>query len=225
LTQPYYDWPTVLTHPGLVPIPKQAERDIDQFLSKPVGNGSFQMARPWTSGEPVLLKSFADAIKPPFLDGIRFFPFEDAAASWAAFDDGDLDVAEVPVGRFDYAAETYGQDGVKPLLAGYYYGLNLRSKNLRKDRLRKAVTLAIDREEIADEIYKQTMQAPRGVIPAGAGRCLWRALCPDALSSWSGAGVRKEPRVEGVRSLCQRGPAAVRSKPRVSYRSCQRRIV
>jgi oligopeptide transport system substrate-binding protein len=167
LTQPYYDWPTVLTHPGLVPIPKQAERDIDQFLSKPVGNGSFQMARPWTSGEPVLLKSFADAIKPPFLDGIRFFPFEDAAASWAAFDDGDLDVAEVPVGRFDYAAETYGQDGVKPLLAGYYYGLNLRSKNLRKDRLRKAVTLAIDREEVADEIYKQTMQAPRGVIPAG----------------------------------------------------------
>ena len=167
LTQPYYDWPAVLTHPGLVPIPDQASRNLDKFLTDPIGNGPFQMAKTWEPGSPVELKAFKDAIRPPHLDRIEFLPYTDAAASWTDFDNGDVDVAEVPVGRFDYATETYGDSGVTPLLAGYYYGMNLRADNLDSVRLRKAISLAIDRESIANDIYKGSMAAPRGVIPQG----------------------------------------------------------
>jgi oligopeptide transport system substrate-binding protein len=167
LAEPYYDWPLVLTHPGLVPIPEQARRNLDGFLSKPIGNGSFSMSRPWSPGQPIELNAFADAIQPPLLDGIRFVPFENAAESWPQLEEGNLHVSEVPTDDFDEASEKYGNTGTQPFLAGYYYGFNLESKALKSVRLRKAVNYAIDREAIADEIYQGSMVPARGIVPSG----------------------------------------------------------
>ncbi|HEY7875400.1 MAG TPA: ABC transporter substrate-binding protein, partial [Actinomycetota bacterium] len=131
LSRPYQDFPVVLTHPGLVPVLPSAVRDIDRFLRSPIGNGPFQMAQTWTLGQEVLLRSFPGFIQTPDLDGIRFIPFADAAASWLPFLNGSVDVAEVPAGQIDLAEETYGARGYQPFLAGYYYGLNLSSPGLK----------------------------------------------------------------------------------------------
>jgi oligopeptide transport system substrate-binding protein len=167
LSEPLYDFPAVLTHPGLVPVSKDSVKDIDEFLRTPVGNGPFEIAKPWTPGDEVVLGAFEDFYEPPALDGIEFIPFVDAAESWIDFDNGDLDVAEVPVGQIEPAAETYGDDGYKPLLAGYYFGLNVRSKALENVRLRLAINHAIDRAAIATDIYRDNMLAPRGIVPTG----------------------------------------------------------
>jgi oligopeptide transport system substrate-binding protein len=167
LSEPMWDFPAVLTHPSLVPVSRAALEDIDEFLSEPVGNGAFQMARPWSPGSPVILESFPGFFEAPELDGIRFIPYPDAAASWLQFLDGDLDVAEVPAGQVEEAQREFGTDGFKPLLAGYYYGINLRAGALGDIRLRKAINRAIDREAIARTIYKETMVPPRGIVPEG----------------------------------------------------------
>lgn len=167
LTEPFYDFPAVLTHPGLVPVQEAAVRDIDEFLSSPVGNGPFQMAQPWAPGDEVVLEAFPEFPDPPELDGIRFIPFIDAAESWVSFENGDLDVAEVPVGQVRAAAQDYGDDGFRPLLAGYYFGLNVNASPLTSKRVRAAINYAIDREEITKGIYKGTMREPRGIVPAG----------------------------------------------------------
>jgi oligopeptide transport system substrate-binding protein len=167
LTEPLRDFPAVLTHPSLVPIPKTAVDDIDEFLSQPVGNGPFQIARPWSPGTAVILESFPGFIETPELDGIRFIPYPDAAASWLQFLDGDLDVAEVPAGQVQEAEQQFGTEGFMPLLAGYYYGINLNAGALDDIRLRKAINRAIDREAIASTIYKGTMTPPRGIVPEG----------------------------------------------------------
>ena len=93
LSEPYYDFPTLLTHPALVPLPDAALAGSDSFLSTPIGNGPFQMATSWSPGEVVVLRSFPGFIRTPDLDGIRFIPFPDAAASWMRFEEGVLDVA------------------------------------------------------------------------------------------------------------------------------------
>jgi oligopeptide transport system substrate-binding protein len=167
LSQPLRDFPAVLTHPSLVPVPRQAVADIDDFLSEPVGNGPFQIARPWSPGNAVILESFPGSIDTPELDGIRFIPYPDAAASWLQFLDGDLDVAEVPAGQIQEAEQEFGTEGFKPLLAGYYYGINLEAGALDDIRLRKAINRAIDRDAIASTIYKGTMTPPRGIVPEG----------------------------------------------------------
>ncbi|MDQ4065376.1 MAG: ABC transporter substrate-binding protein, partial [Actinomycetota bacterium] len=48
LSRPYHDFPAVLTHPSLVPLPESAVADPDRFLRVPVGNGPFHIAQPWT---------------------------------------------------------------------------------------------------------------------------------------------------------------------------------
>ena len=167
LTEPFYDLPAVLTHPGLVPLPKAAVRDIDNFLAAPTGNGPFQIAERWAPGQPVVLKAFAGFIQTPDLDGIRFLPFPDPAASWLPFVRGDLHVAEVPAGQIEEARETFGEEGFRPFLAGYYYGLNLRSDDLKKKPVRVAINRAIDRAAIARTIYKGALEEPRGIVPRG----------------------------------------------------------
>jgi oligopeptide transport system substrate-binding protein len=168
LSEPYYDFPAVLTHPGLVPVPRDAVEDLDTFLTSPVGNGPFKMAREWNPGEPVVLEAFEDfALGRPELDGITFEPVVDAAQAWLSFDRGDIDVAEVPIGQFSYAAGKYGDQGYQPFLAGYYFGLNMRSGALRNARAREAINLAINREAIAQDIYRGSMAEPRGIIPSG----------------------------------------------------------
>lgn len=167
LSEPFYELPALLTHPGLVPVPRRAVADLDSFLSAPVGNGPFQIAQRWAVGQEVILESFPGFIDTPELDGIRFVTYPDAAASWLEFLDGGLEVAEVPAGQLEAAAEEFGEEGFTPLLAGYYYGLNVRSRNLGSLRLRRAIGRAVDRATIASTIYRGTMVEPRGIVPEG----------------------------------------------------------
>ena len=167
LSQPFHDFPAVLTHPALVPLPEKRVNRIDDFLAAPVGNGPFKMAEVWSPGQPVILEAFPGFIETPDLDGIRFLPYPDAAASWLQFRDGELDVAEVPAGQIEDAEQAFGSEGFKPFLASYYYGFNLDSKDLKDIRLRRAINAAIDREEISETIYKGTMTPARGIVPAG----------------------------------------------------------
>lgn len=167
LVEPFQDLPAVLTHPGLVPLPRGAVRATDAFLRRPTGNGPFQMAGTWTPGETVVLTRFAGFLRTPPLDGIRFVPFPDAAAAWLRFVDGEFDVAEVPAGQTEAAAQEYGDRGFQPFLAGYYFGVNVSRGPLRNVRLRRAVSRAIDRETIASSIYKGTMRPARGIVPHG----------------------------------------------------------
>ncbi len=167
LDEPFYDFPAVLTHPGLVPVQEKAVENVDKFLAFPVGNGPFQMARAWGPGAEVALKPFDGAIETPQVDGLRFIPFSDAAESWLLFRDNEIDISEVPVGQFDAAEEEFGDQGYRPFLAGYYYGFNLDAGALRDKRLRKAMNLAIDRDEISGDIYSGSLLPPRGIVPEG----------------------------------------------------------
>lgn len=167
LTEPYQDFPAVLTHPSLVPLQKAAVKDLDQFLLDPVGNGPFEMARPFEIGQPVVLSRYDEFYDPASIEGISFTPADDAAQSWVSFTGGELDISEVPASEIDSAGDEFGDAGYVPLLVGAYYGFNLDSPELRSPVIRRAINYAIDRDAIAGDIFKGTLQAPRGIVPEG----------------------------------------------------------
>ncbi|MDQ3986061.1 MAG: ABC transporter substrate-binding protein [Actinomycetota bacterium] len=167
LTEPDYEFPFVLTHPGLVPLPSEAVSQQDEFLTEPVGNGSFQMAQEWDVGGHIFLESFDGAIQAPAVDGLRFIPYPESAASWLDFLEGQVDVSEVPIGQIPDAAERFGRDGFVDSLNTYSYGLNLKVKSLGNKNLRQAISRAVDRETIAQVVYKGLMEEPRGIVPPG----------------------------------------------------------
>lgn len=166
-TEPFYDLPAVLTHPGLVPLPRAAVEKFESFLTDPIGNGPFRMAQRWAPGDPVVLRAFLGFPDTPDLDGLAFVPYPTAASSWIQWLEGTLHVAEVPTGQVETAREIAGDKGFRPLLASYSYGLNLEAEPLNELRIRRAINHAIDRRTIAATIFKGTLQPPRGVVPAG----------------------------------------------------------
>jgi oligopeptide transport system substrate-binding protein len=167
LSEPYSNFPAVLSHPSLVPLPEKWFKESDNFLAEPVGNGPFELAQPFELSAPVVLRAFEDYHDDVSIEGIRFLPFPDAASSWIPFRNGQLDIAEVPASRFDQAGEEYGDDGLVPLLVGSYYGFNLDSKELSDIRVRRAINYAIDRDAIAADVYAGTLLPPRGIVPEG----------------------------------------------------------
>ena len=188
LSEPYQNFPAVLTHPSLVPLQEKSVKNPGKFLREPVGNGPFQMAQPFEIGQPIVLEVYEDWPEPPKIEGIRFIPFPETEASWVPFERGQVDVAEVPTSRIGAAEEEYGDQGFKPLLVGSYYGLNVRSKQLKTRSMRVAINRAIDRESIAKSVFEQTLQPPRGIVPEG-------------MPGFNG---------EGCKSLCDYSPEVAR---------------
>jgi peptide/nickel transport system substrate-binding protein/oligopeptide transport system substrate-binding protein len=167
LSEPYQNFPAVLTHPSLVPLQEKAVEKLGRFLREPVGNGPFEMAKPFEIGRPIVLEAYDDWPEPPSIEGIRFLPYPKVEASWIPFQEGSLDVAEVPTSRIEAAEEEYGDRGFQPLLVGSYYGFNIDSKQLKLRSKRVAINRAIDRESIAGDIFEQTLAPPRGIVPDG----------------------------------------------------------
>lgn len=180
LKEPYRDFPAVLTHPSLVPVPATAVAAKKAWVRRPVGNGPFRLTRRWTPGRPIKLEAWPKGAAAPKLAGLRFVSYPDALASWPDVLEGTIDVAEVPASEIETAETAFGSDDFKPLLAGYYLGLNIDSDQLDDIRMRKAITRAIRRGTIARDIYGRSLAAPRGIVPPGIpglNRDVCRQLC------------------------------------------------
>jgi oligopeptide transport system substrate-binding protein len=167
LTRPHREFPTVLTHPALVPLKPIFVQQLGRFLRNPIGNGPYEMATAFEPGEEVVLSAAEDHWERPELEGIRFVPYEDAAMSWEPFISRELDIAEVPTGRVEVAAQEYGTTGFQPLLVSSYYGFNLKSQQLERPLVRRAINRAINRKALARGVYKGTLLPPRGIVPRG----------------------------------------------------------
>ena len=200
LTEPDQDFPAVLTHPGLVPLSRDAVANADEFLRNPVGNGPFQMAQPWDVGGEIFLEAFNGAPQKPQVDGLRLIPYPEAAASWLDFIGGQLDISETPAGQIEDAGAQFGKEGFKPLMNGYSFGLNLKSKNLQNPTLRRAINMAIGRATIAEVVYNGIMELPRGIVPPGVPG-FQKDLCKEQCSF--------DPKA--ARRLANRVPARARN--------------
>ena len=167
LVRPNHAFPAVLTHPGLVPLPEAVLRRPRRFSTRPVGNGPYQVVGEWEASGPLVLRAFDRAPLAPRVPSIRFVPFPDATVSWFPFTEGELDVAEVPVGKAAVARRRYGARGYVPLAAGLYLGLRLDRGPLQNRDLRAAISRAIDRRALARQVFHGGLLVPRGIVPWG----------------------------------------------------------
>ena len=170
LDRPFSSFPAVLGHPGFGIVPKAAvERLGDSFRQTPVGSGPFRLVDSSDPGRLTLRRAPGHAPEAR-VDGIDFVDFKDADAAYAAFEDGTVDVSPVPPARANDAARLFGRRGMSPYIGLVFYGMNLKSPDLADPRLREAINLAIDSQEIVDDVYQGAAAAATGLVADGVPR-------------------------------------------------------
>lgn len=165
LSHPLADFPAVVAHPALGPLPAAALVGPDLapgFADRPVGNGPFQLRvdEPWVRGQFLRAVRFDDWLGgsgPAELAEV-LFQFDDADTAYVAFQQGRRDFAAVPAGaladaqqRYTVAPDGYSGPGLLTGLTGslYYLGMNLAAPPFDNVDVRRALSLAVDRDTLA----------------------------------------------------------------------------
>jgi oligopeptide transport system substrate-binding protein len=200
LTEPRPGFLTTLADPSLVPVPESADDDLDAFAAQPVGNGPFAMAAPREVGQFLRLSRFAEHHEPALLDEVLLTVYlEDPGRErqWDDLEDGLLQVAEVAPERFDEAAASFGtsEDGYTGpgLLRGttstvYLYAFDVTRPPFDDVRVRRAISQAIDRDALADEVLQGAREPATAIVPtpipgAQPGRCLACRYDPEGAAA------------------------------------------
>jgi oligopeptide transport system substrate-binding protein len=166
--------PTLLSHPSTCPVHRPTLQRHPEAIARPgtmVGNGAFVL-KEWVPGAYLLaLRNhhyWNDAATR--LDAVRYLLISDENAELARYRGGELQVTfVVPRGQFDWIrAHLADQLHVSPQLSTYYYGFNLRRAPFKdQPKLRRALSLVIDREKLTHLVLRVGELPAYGWVPPG----------------------------------------------------------
>ncbi len=219
LVEPYADFASVLAHPSLAAVPASAEEDVAAFGSSPIGAGPFRMEGSWGKNSTAVRLTRFDGYTgdAPVLAGARFQVFSDTVSAYQEFLTGSLDMAACPVDELEGAIARYCRavDGLTvgpgahlvqaPDLATSYLALNVAAAPLDNADVRRALSLAVDRQGLVGRVYRDTHLVADGIVPpfvSGYRDAAWPyTVCDpararellDAAYPANDEGVRGEP--------------------------------
>ncbi|MFY9587990.1 MAG: ABC transporter substrate-binding protein [Actinomycetota bacterium] len=197
LDRPFAELGEFLAHPALAPLPVSMLNHPQALQNQPIGNGAFKMAAPRAGDRVVLERNDTHAGGTAYLDRLEIRLVGDPDQSWRDFLGNRAEVSEVPTNALSNRARA-GTGGFSPFWAALYYGPNIKNPKYQNPRVREAISLAINREQIAETVYGGTKEPASGLIPRGV-RGYARDACPNCKRD-----------VERARSLIQ---AAFGGKP------------
>ncbi len=166
LTAPIPYLAIMTSHYTMFPTPRQAVEKHGSNWTKPgniVSNGAYQL-KDWSVGEKMVVVrnpnywNNANTI----IDEVVYLPIEDDGAELQRFEAGELHFTNsVPVSQMDrMKRERKDELKISPMLGTYMYQFNMEKPMFSDVRIRKALTLAVDRDIIVKHITKA------GQIPA-----------------------------------------------------------
>lgn len=105
------------------------------------------------------------------IDVVIYEPIKDASAAVRRFMAGELQsISDIPADQVKSLKEKLGtQVKISPALGIYYFAVNTAKKPFDDVRVRQALSMAIDREFIAEEIWQGTMLPASSFVPPGIG--------------------------------------------------------
>ena len=195
LDHPFADLPALVAALPLSPLPPTlVGPDPAAYLTRPIGNGPFRLAAPARPGRPLALdRNPAYRGAPALLDRVSVQTVPDEQTAWLELQNGQVSFAPVPPDQLAAARTVYGPspDGRTrpgllqgPTLTTWQLDFNLRSKPGKDPRWRQAVSLAIDRDDLAATLAGT---AATGLVPpatpgwgtgSGSGGSGAAAVCP-----------------------------------------------
>lgn len=166
---PYFE--EIMAFPATFPVRQDMVEGNDEWTYDPasyVGNGPYKM-KEWSHNAYILAEKNAEYYDYANLgpETIRFTLLDDANAMLAAYKSGELQfIEEVPTDEIaNYLAS--GEMEIADYIGTYYVCFNTEDEIFSDPKIRKAFSLAIDRNYIVENVT-QTGEVPAtGFVPSG----------------------------------------------------------
>lgn len=178
LTYPCSYFDKIVAFAAMSPVQKATvEANGDAWCTSPdtyVCNGPFMITE-WTPSERIVLTK-----NPNYVGGwdsskivsesITLLLLEDSSASFAAYNSGEAQlIKDVPTDEIPSLtkAEDGGDFYVDTILGTYYVSLNLKRDAFKDAKVRRALSLAIDRDYVANTIMQGTYSTADSIVGPG----------------------------------------------------------
>ncbi|MGD2052348.1 MAG: ABC transporter substrate-binding protein [Acidimicrobiia bacterium] len=217
------EFPLKLAYAAYFPLPSVAFDDPVAFEEQPIGNGPFEMAGPWEHDVEIPMQKYADyqGPDPAQVDNLSFMIIDDLDTAYNEVLAGNLDVLgpALPTSQVAVAPTEFGDRyGQSSSTSFTYLGFPQYLEGFTADHW-KALSMAIDRQLIVDQIFAGTRVPAFSTIPpifAGArehvcdnwdynpeqAKALWDAAGPiNDVTVWFNTGGGHEEWVEAVANM------------------------
>ncbi|MCW3845695.1 peptide ABC transporter substrate-binding protein [Sphingomonas sp. LB-2] len=170
LKRPLPYLPYLLAHPAMAALP--LHRGDSWTAERPlVTSGAYRLTA-WRLGDRLTLEA-----NPVWHDGkpatpiIRWQPAEDKLAALRRFRAGEVDtVSDIPPSRLDWARRHLpGAVRIAPYAGTYYFAFNTRRAPFSDARVRRALSMAVDRKWIAEKLLGAGEIPATGLVPSAIG--------------------------------------------------------
>ena len=182
LDAPDSQFPYKLGQPAFYPMPDVAFEDLKAYEEAPVGNGPFQMDGTWEHDASIAMKRYEDyggeAAK---AESLTFQIYSDMTTAYTDVQAGAVDIASLPQEKYKQAPDDFGDrlysfDAVRL----DWLGFPLWDKRFQDPRIRKAVSMSIDREAINDAIFGGMYRPATSLTPKTAIGGGTEGMCAEA---------------------------------------------
>lgn len=156
LSEPNLFFPLLLNYSAFYPLPTSFFDDPEAFNDRPIGQGPFMVDEEgWVRDQQIRVERFEDYPgTQPNVDSIEFRIYAELDAGYNDALAGNLDVMDnVPAAQLDAAATEFGDNFIDQESSSIQFiGFPIYDERFADPNLRKAFSLAVDRQAIADAI-------------------------------------------------------------------------
>lgn len=164
----------LLTHNTAYPVNQKTIKEFGTKFTQPghmISNGAYQLVS-FNPNDKISMK------KNPFywdaehvqIDQVNWVPFQDRSSCMRRSEAKEIDIcSDVAAEQMDYVKNNLGQEFHQAPLLGIYY-IDIKGEpdsKLRDPRVRRAISMTIDRDFLSQEVWRRTMLPASSMVPPG----------------------------------------------------------
>jgi oligopeptide transport system substrate-binding protein len=173
LNEPYANFKAMLGYTAFLPVPRVAFADLannvfdPKYEASPIGQGPFKMKGVWQHDQLIEVERY-DGFKgtAPKIAGIQFKIYQQPTTQYQDLLSGQLDIVpRLPLESLGNARADLGDRyGQSPLSAITLLGFPTFDPRYSRVEVRKAISMAIDREEVLKTIFYDSLKPLRSFV-------------------------------------------------------------
>ncbi|MEU7295051.1 ABC transporter substrate-binding protein [Streptomyces exfoliatus] len=173
LAKPFADYKTVLGYTVFYPLPDAAIANIKAYEQAPIGQGAFKIEGKWDHNKSIKVVKNPDYTgdKKPLVDSVTYKIYQKQETMYKDVVAGALDVIpQVPSSELANAPKEFGERfKSSPASTFQFVSFPTYDKKYAKPEVRKAISMAIDREEITKVILNDSQSPARSFVSPVVG--------------------------------------------------------